>query len=96
MAPKAAVALVSAPVLVLASAHLPDVVLLRIHSPFPIRLGHKAAAKRTDNSTSYSSPSAASCNASLPVGSGAAVRLRIPILSLVDLRFHLDEKWEDN
>ena len=86
------VALVSAPVLALASARLPDVVHLRIHNPFPIRLGHTAAARRTGCSTSYSSPSAASCNASLPEGSEAAVRLHLLILSLVDLYFHLDEK----
>ena len=90
MAPEEAVALVSAPVLVLASAHLPDVVLLRIHSPFPIRLGHKAAARRTGSSTSYSSPSAASCNASLPASVEEAVHLHFPILSLVDFRSHLE------
>ena len=96
VAPEEVVALVSAPVLALALAHPPDVVHLRIHSPFPIRRGLRAAARRTGCSTSCSSPSAASCNASLPVGSEAAVRLHLPILSLVDLDFHLDEKWEDN
>ena len=88
--PKAAVALVSAPVLALALAHPPDAVYLRIHSPFPIRLGHKAAARRTGCSTSYSSPSAASCNASLPAGVEDAVRLHFPILSLVDFDSHLE------
>ena len=66
--PEEKVALVSAPALVLAEAHPPDVVHPRIHSPLAIRHGHKAAARRTGCSTSYSSPSAASCNASLPVG----------------------------
>ena len=80
----------SAPVLVLASAHLPDVVLLRIHNPFPIRLVHKAAARRTGSSTSYSSPSAASCIASLPVSVEEAVHLHLQILSLVDSESHLE------
>ena len=91
-APKEVVALVSAPVLALALAHLPDVVHLRIHRPFPIRLGHKAAARRTDSSTSYSSPSAASCNASLPASVEEAVRLHFPILLLVDSGSHLEAK----
>ena len=68
VAPEEEVAHVSAPALVLAEAHPPDVVHPRIHSPLAIRHGHKAAARRMGCSTSYSSPSAASCNASLPVG----------------------------
>ena len=89
-APKEVVALVSAPVLALAVAHPPDVVHLRIHSPFPIRLGHKAAARRTGSSTSYSSSYAASCNALLPASVEEAVRLHFPILSLVDFDSHLE------
>ena len=89
-APEEVVALVSAPVLALASARLPDVVHLRIHSPFAIRLGHKAAARRMGCSTSYSSPSAASCNASLPAYVEEAVRLHLQILSLVDFASHLE------
>ena len=68
VAPEEEVAPVSAPALVLAEAHPPDVVHSRIHSPLAIRHGHKAAAMRMGCSTSYSSPSAASCNASLPGG----------------------------
>ena len=79
-------ALASAPVLVLALAHLPDVVHLRIHSPFPIRLGHKAAARRTGCSTSYSS----SCTASLPAHVEEAVHMHLQILSLVDSESHLE------
>ena len=92
VAPEEKVALVSAPALVLAEAHPPDVVHPRIHSPLAIRPGHKAAARRMDCSTSCSSPSAASCNASLPVDWGAAVLLHLPILLLVDLEFHLDRR----
>ena len=90
MAPEEAVALVSAPVLALALAHPPDVVHPRIHSPFPIRLGHMAAARRTGCSTSYSSPSAASCTASLPARVGEAVHMHLQILSLVDSESHLE------
>ena len=92
VAPEAAVAPVSAPVLVLAEAHPPDVVHPRIHSSLAIRPGHMAAARCMDCSTSCSSPSAASCNASLPVDWGAAVVLHLPILSLVDLEFHLGRR----
>ena len=88
--PKAAVALVSAPVLALALAQPPDVVHLRIHSPFPIRLGHMAAARRTGCSTSYSSPSAASCTASLPAHVEEAAHKHLPILLLVDFESHLE------
>ena len=68
-APEEEVALVSASALVQAEAHPPVAVHPCIHSPLAIRHGHKAAAMRTDCSTSCSSPSAASasCNASLPV-----------------------------
>ena len=80
----------SAPVLALASARLPDVVHLRIHIPFAIRLGRTAAARRVGCSTSYSTPFAASCSASLPGGVEEAVHLHLPILSLVDSESHLE------
>ena len=88
--PEEEVALVLAPALVQAEAHPPDVVHPRIHSPLAIRHGHKAAARRMGCSTSYSSPSAASCNASLPASVEEAVRLHFPILSLVDFHSHLE------
>ena len=90
VAPEAAVALVSAPALVLAEAHPPDVVHPRIHSPLAIRHGHKAAARRMGCSTSYSSPSAASCTASLPAHVEKAVPEHLLILSLVDSESHLE------
>ena len=88
--PEEEAALVSAPALVLAEAHPPGVVHPRNHSFLAIRPGHKAAARRMGCSTSCSSPSAASCNASLPASVEEAVRLHLPILSLVDFASHLE------